>query len=376
MIKVGVFTYLSLYCNFTNYGTVLQAWALQKALQKHFGKEITPVLIDYCPKAMSSMNPLRPMDNMWDKDTALRKQCEEILPDIEENYYKFKAFYHNRMQMTEKSYNEENIQNIAEEGISHFICGSDSIWDITEFGWDKCFYAQADNMRQRTIAYSPSFQDSFDVFFNNNTDLLIRMFNSFLAIGLREERSIRAMRQALDIPVKKTIDPTLLLDVSDYECITEDRIIKEKYLLYYSRRYNAEMEKTVKRIAKERNLKVVEISIRTANRGEHELFYRAGIEEFLSLIKYADYVITNSYHCLIFAIHYEKDFLVYGREHCNNKIQDLLHAYGLDDHFCYLDSSETKQEISYTDVKARLYALRRNSLEYLEDSVHHLLEVE
>ena len=376
MIKVGVFTYLSLYCNFTNYGTVLQAWALQKALKKYFGEVIEPVLIDYCPKAMSSMNPLKPMDNMWDKDTVLRKQCEEILPDIEENYFKFKAFYHDQMQMTKENYDEENILNIAEENISRFICGSDSIWDITEFGWDKCFFAQAENMRQRTIAYSPSFQDSFDAFFIENTDLLIRMFNSFLSIGLREKQSIRAMRQALSIPVEKTIDPTLLLDVDDYECITDDRIVKENYLLYYSRRYNQEMEKTVKRIAKERNLKVVEISIRTANKGEHELFYRAGIEEFLSLVKHADYVITNSYHCMIFAIHFEKEFLVFGREHCNNKIQDLLQVFALDDLFCYVDSPEIKQKISYTDVKARLYALRRNSLEFLGTSIHQLLEAE
>lgn len=90
-MKIEIFTYESLYCNFTNYGTVLQAWALSKTVAGLNGG-YEPILINYCPDIMLDKNPLDPMKNMWDTDPESRTMCELSLPSIKVNFNKFKNF--------------------------------------------------------------------------------------------------------------------------------------------------------------------------------------------------------------------------------------------------------------------------------------------
>lgn len=54
--KIGTISY-NIYCNFTNYGSALQTWALHQAIKKIAGKTITPVLVDYCPEVLSDKDP-------------------------------------------------------------------------------------------------------------------------------------------------------------------------------------------------------------------------------------------------------------------------------------------------------------------------------
>ena len=81
-MRIGILS-CNINCNFTNYGSALQSWALSTTLQK-LGH--TPVLIDYCPDAMRDKDALNPMKNMWDTDAESRKMCELSLPAIRINY--------------------------------------------------------------------------------------------------------------------------------------------------------------------------------------------------------------------------------------------------------------------------------------------------
>ena len=56
------------------------------------------------------------------------------------------------------------------------------------------------------------------------------------------------------------------------------------------------MEDFAEKTAKKNGWKIVEISLRAVNSEKgHRMFYEAGVEEFLSLIKYAEYIVTNSF---------------------------------------------------------------------------------
>ena len=364
-MKIGIFTYESLYCNFTNYGTVLQAWALSKAVA-NLNSEYEPILINYCPDIMMDKNPLDPMKNMWDTDPESRKMCELSLPSIKVNFNKIKNFYYKKMKLTNHSYTSSNVSNVVDEGIFRFICGSDSIWDVTEFGMDRAFFADYPMMRGNSIAYAPSFQDSFSGYSREQCDLLIRYLQNFIAVGIRDEEPLNFMADHTQAEVKRVVDPTLLLRSNDYDEIIASRQENERYLLYYSRRYNKAMEDFVERIAKENDLKVVEISLRYTNSDKHRMFYEAGIEEFLSLVKYSECVVTNSFHCLIFAIHFEKSFYVFTREHCNNKIYELLDRLSLADRLLQTGHEEKINQIDYKNVKACLEEERLESLAFLE----------
>lgn len=355
IVNVGIVTYSSLHCNFTNYGTVLQAWALKQAVTKTEleGIKAVPWLVDYCPDSMRDKSPLDPIRNMWDTGNESRKMCELSMPAIRENFEKIKDFYHRQLNLTAHTYIGENFEQLPlTEGINRFICGSDSIYDIDEFGRDRVFFSDIEPMRKRSIAYAPSFQDSFGKLVKHYHQELKRYMGNYLAVGLRDRSAVDYLGGVCNLPVVHVCDPTLLLDPVDYQKIMAERLEESPYLLYYSRRYNPEMEQFVERLAKEKELKVIEISLRATNAARHRMFYSAGVEEFLSLVRYADCVVTNSYHCMIFSILFEREFYVFSREHCQNKIWELLDEFGLEKRFCsgYGDADNTVNDYGQVNV--------------------------
>ena len=372
-MKIGILTYESLYCNFTNYGTVLQSWALMKAI-RNISDEYNPILINYCPDSMRDKNPLNPIQNMWDTDSESKLMCELSMPFIEINYSKIKEFYFTKMQLTDQHYTAININKVQNEGIFKFICGSDSIWDITEFDMDRAFFADYPIMKGNSMAYAPSFQDSFLEYQKDQKQLLIKYLNNFTSIGIRDEEPLDFLKCYTYVAVKRVVDPTMLLESNDYNDIIAPRQENERYLLYYSRRYNKAMENFVDEIASKNNLKVIEISLRYKNCEKHKMFYEAGVEEFLSLIKYADFVVTNSFHCLIFALLFKKNFYVFTRAHCNNKIYELLSRLNLEDRLLHDNNAMNDYDIDYTIVKVYLDKERIESQTFLKNQLRTLCQ--
>lgn len=371
MKNVGVVSY-NIHCNFTNYGSALQSWALCQAINRCGNGKYQSKLVDYCPDILNDKDPLNPFKNMWDKDEETIKQCEMSMPAIKENYIKFNDFYQNKFLKTQKTYTRENFNDIqAEEDIDGFVCGSDTIFCIDEFGLDDGYYANYDVMKKGyTISYAASFGDSH---FDNNSYLkLNELLQNFKAIGIREKGMVDYIKKQVQVEVKKVIDPTLLLSAKDYDVITKPPIIEKKYLLLYSRRKNQNMMDYAEKIAKERNLEIVEISLQAANASKHQMFYNAGVEEFLSLVKNAEFVVTNSYHGMIFSVQFEKEFVIFSREQCDTKITELLQSFGLEDRMLY-NGNELYKAINYNEVKNNISDFKKKSWNYLKENLEKML---
>lgn len=369
-MKLGIVTYTSLHCNFTNYGTVLQSWAMQQTLRKIKG--IDPVLVDYCPVTMKDKDPLDPMKNMWDTNSEARKLCELSLPAIRENFNKIYDFYHNKMVITQNEYDVDNFDEVQKEGIERFVIGSDSIFDIEEFGLDDVYFANTNLMRGNSVAYAPSFQDSIDNYKKEDLQALNKCLLNFKSFSLRENQLIPYVKENVRKDVQQVLDPTLLLMPEEYDAITGEKQVDEEYILYYSRRYNTQMESFVYKLAQKTGLKVVEISLRANNSDKAMMRYDAGVEEFLSLMKNSKYVVTNSYHCLIFAIQFSKSFFVFSREHCDRKIVELLQMVGLENRYCKTDDIPQVGDIDFLHVRNVINRNKETSLDYLKKAVETL----
>ena len=366
--KIGTVSY-NIYCNFTNYGSALQTWALHQAIKKVLGNYIEPILVDYCPKSLADKDPLNPFENMWDKDKVSRKMCELSMPAIRENFYKFERFYNEHFVRTSKKYTAQNFNDISvDEDISGFVCGSDTIFCPDEFGIDDGYYANYESMRGKSVSYAASFGDPHftrDMYSTLNSRLL-----NFMALGLRENLMIPYVENNTNVPVKKVIDPTLLLTSKDYDTIAEDKLYDNKYLLLYARRYNPMMEDYAEKLAAENGWKIIEISLRATNadKPNRHMFYEAGVEEFLSLVKYAECVITNSYHGMIFAVQYCRPFYVFSREQCDTKITELLELFGLSNRMMNNEKLHnlSLENIDYEIVHSYLNKARKESLGFLD----------
>lgn len=359
----GIISY-NIYCNFTNYGSALQSWALSQAINKV--PNCKSMLIDYCPDVLKNLDPLNPFANMWDKDEESRRMCELTLPAIRKNYKKFDKFYKTRFDKTKNKYTSENFNNVmVENNIDGFVCGSDTIFCIDEFeGFDDGYYANYPCMKNGySVAYAASFGDAH---FNDDTYRILNdRLNNFKAIGLRENAMVDYVRNNVSIPVEKVIDPTLLLTSKEYDVLAEDRLIKEKYVLLYARRYNKKMEEYADKIAKENGWKVVEISLRATNADRHQMFYEAGVEEFLSLVKNAEVVVTNSFHGAIFSVQYKRPFYVFSREQCDSKIDEVLQLFGLRDRLMINGEENIESNINWDDVHKRIDEARNQAFNFL-----------
>ncbi len=373
-MRFGTVSY-NLYGNFTNYGSALQTWALHQAVNRLGGGRWQAVLVDYCPEILVDKDVLNPFKAMWDQDEESQRMCRLSMPAIRENAAKFDRFYRERFVRTRKKYIASNFADIQQdEGLSGYICGSDTIFCPDEFGIDDGYFANYNAMKNRSIAYAASFGDPH--FTREMLPALDNRLKNFLAIGLRESSMLAYVRERTQAPVKRVIDPTLLLSETDYEPITEGPQEQEPYLLLYARRYNTAMEAYARRLARENGWRVVEISLRATNAEMgHRMRYDAGVEEFLSLVRHARYVVTNSYHALIFSVQFQREFAVFCREQSDTKIGELLSWLGLADRRM-VSGEERPQPIDYGAVKDAIERERAVSRAFLLDALGRLSKLE
>ena len=369
MKNIGVVSY-NINCNFTNYGSALQSWALKTAVERLGYK---PVLVDYCPDVLREANPLDPFKKMWDKDPESRRMCELSMPAIRENFDKFEHFYTERFNRTGKKYTSADFADVvADEKLDGFLCGSDTIFCIDEFhGFEDAYYANYPCMRGRSVAYAASFGDSH--FTPADYETLNQRLVNFKAIGLRENQMLSYVQTHAAVPAARVVDPTLLLTRADYDGIAAPSTPRAPYLLLYTRRYNSQMEAFAIREARERGLDIVEISLRATNADlGHEMRYDAGVEEFLSLVRDAAFVVTNSFHGLIFAVQYSRPCFVFSREQGDSKIGEVLELFGMEDRLLHSDVPAPSVPTDYARVHARIEKARQVSMSFLKSELELL----
>ncbi len=360
MNKIGTISY-NIYCNFTNYGSALQSWALHQAIKKTGNN---PVLVDYCPDVLADKDPLNPYGNMWDQSEESKRMVKLSLPSVRINYEKFDRFYHEEFNRTSRKYTSKSFNEITREGIERFVCGSDTIFCPDEFGIDDGYYANYDVMRGNSVSYAASFGDPH--FTDETYKLLNQRILDFKALGIRENLMVPYLKEHTDVPVQRVIDPTLLLNAEEYEPIIANPQLEDKYILLYSRRYSPKMEEYAERLAKEKGLRIVDISLRAVNAEKgHIMRYDAGVEEFLSLVKHAEFIVTNSFHGMIFSVQFRRPFVIFSREQCDNKIEEILSLFGLSDRIL-IEGTEQFKTIEYDEVHRRIGIARNDSFGFLK----------
>lgn len=364
MKKVGIISY-NMYGNFTNYGSALQTYALHTVINNLDPDEFSSVVIDYCPDILADKDILNPMGNMWDKDPAARERCRMTLPAIRTNYEKFKNFYRSEYRLSKHKYTSSNFnESLDNECLNGYVCGSDTIFAVPEFGFDDGFYANYPVMKERSVAYAASFGD-YDIPRDQLPELQAKLDN-FNAIALRENDKFPTVKALTEKPVFKVIDPTLLLEAKEYEKITVEPEIDKPYLLLYSRRGDESMQSFAERMAWMNGWQVVEISLNAQNATHNIMRYDAGVEEFLGLVKNAQMVVTNSYHGMIFAVQFRRPFHIFSRKLCDTKIMEVLDLFGLSGRLLRTGDETPEEEIDYDQVHRNISSARKESLAILK----------
>lgn len=368
-VNYGILS-LNVFQKANNWGSLLQSWALQQILDK-FG--VSNEIIAYKPEICRYNHARYPI--LWNFPFHVKRFMRMIVNDIREfNTYttrddKFKLFISEHYRTSEYC----DSKNVEKLNYSGYIVGSDIVWhEAFWHGFERAYFCDYPNMRQmRNVAYAPSMQDSG--FSPENEPAFQEKLKNFEYISVREPSQRAYVQRFTDKEVFCVLDPTLLLDSTDYEPLVAARSIADPYMLVYTVSSNDKLLEYAQSYATQHNLRIVQIkciSEKAPKLQDAILENDAGVEEWLSLIKYADVVFTNSFHACIFSIIFKKEFFATYREFGKYKVIDLMNTLGIEN-YCSVDEAYqySGAPIDYVKVYQRLEERQRSSLEYLKNAL-------
>ena len=285
-MKISLITIKSPY----NCGAVLQCFAIFEYLKKlNFDVQ----MIDYCPKDLRG-------GGSFLKETIMKlltfSKRSKINKFNKENLTYTNICYRNYRELKKKP----PISDI-------YIVGSDQVWNsqLSKGKLDPVFFLDFIKNKKK-ISYASSMgRDDINI---NELKIMKKYLKDFAHISVREE-SAKQLLESVEVKnAEVVLDPVFLLEKQDHEKFIKP-IKYKKYLLIYSFEKNPTIEKLAQEVSKEMGLQTIEIGAFRPKYSHNKYLPNIGIEDFLSLIYYADFIITSSFHGTAFSILFNKQFV-------------------------------------------------------------------
>jgi hypothetical protein len=226
-MKIGIVTWF----HYKNYGTVLQAYALQKFLKNN---GYNCVLIDYVPIYNKSFYQKVKSGNLKNRIIGkIESNCFNFLgSNIKERLIErnkaFEKFIAKNIDFTPKVQSSNELFKLNEM-IDCFICGSDQIWNPENL--NGVYYLNFVNEKNKKISYAPSFGVRH---IPTSKEKEIRQWvNKFDRLSVREENGASILKGLTQKDIEVVVDPTLLLSNADWEQILVNPNFHGDYILCY-----------------------------------------------------------------------------------------------------------------------------------------------
>ncbi len=370
MHKIGIMTWY----HYRNYGTALQATALYKVISD----------LGYNPSLIKYM----PVGNVLEKMTVKKffiKGYNWFLShvfcpmyyhnDVKEKL--FTTYLNERITETEPVISNDDFSKLNKK-FDAFVCGSDQIWSPLNYN-DK-YYLSFVSDPNKKVAYAPSMGVS-EIADPKVKRRITSLLKDFKHLSVREKQGAAIIKELTGRDAKIVLDPTLLLTAEEWDAfadISSTQKLKRPYIFCYYLGKPSKYKKTVKAAAKKWNMPVYEIPT-VRDRGGYAKFpFEVGPSEFVSLIKNASFVFTDSFHGMVFSIIYKIPFAVFERfekndpRNQNSRIYSIIELLGLQNRMVNVVEREriyNMSEMDYTDPYLSLAKLKEQSLEYLKNSL-------
>lgn len=385
-MKIAIFTY---WTSSDNYGQLLQCYALQKYLRDK-GYEV--YLVRYSPISQN----IRHNPTIWNKLKNVK--LKNLLPWVRKRL-KAEIAYENHLRKLNKKLNLQrkfdefrNSYLCVSEIIYHsieelkanppqadiYICGSDQVWhdsllEPNVAGW----YLQFGDSNIKRISYAASIGRNISL---EEKDIFKTYLSKFDAISLREQNACNYVQNIGFTKAIVVADPTILLPIDEFtEIIPSVLPNSDSYILFYTLNIRTSKEicwEEIYPIIKEENLKVKSVCSSGYYPARNIIpdcdNIQATIPEWISLIKGAQYIVTTSFHGIVFCIKLHKPFIAipltneYSKS--NVRLTSLLDFVGLSSQM-YSQTSNIREllhaKISWDIVDLKMNELRQKGINFL-----------
>ena len=351
-----------------NYGGFLQAYAL-KSILLDLGHEV--IFINRRRDKNTSIKG-RFRDFIY-KITGIAERREKKIKTISVNTDRFRDKY--LTPITEEFYSSEELGKCNKMGFDCYIVGSDQVWryKYAQKSISDYFFNFVDSNVQR-FSYAASFGTDVMEYPPQEIPLCSNLLTNFSFVSVREASSVEMLKKVFAFPnAVAVLDPTLLLNVSDYEQLFDNLTPPDKpYILSYILDDNTSIRKEINGISLNKSVNIIDVKAQTGDMSKLKVL--EPIEKWLMLIANADLIITDSFHGTIFSILFNRPFITLG----NNtrgmmRFEDLLSQFGLMNRLVYdTDSIEgiANDSINWIKVNSILNTKKHQSVDYLRSCLN------
>ena len=370
MKKVGIITH---YHGSRNYGGLLQAYALCRVLAEH---GISCEQISYDMLAHRPLNPA-PLPSFGRRmRRALRRRLRGLYRRISGRYVDPRVWsarrdaacadFRERIPHSKTVYTEATVSQCVGD-YAAFITGSDQVWNTDWYCPAYFLDFVPDHLPK--LAYAASL--GHGRLTEADRAVFRRSLSTFRGISVREASAVEAVREVCSVPVQCCLDPTLLLTREAWDGIASPRVIREPYVLCYFLGGDPCLRRVARSYAGAHgfSLAVIPTSPDEDSRFGDRQMADANPEDFISLIRHAECLFTDSFHAVAFAALYQRPFFVCERKGSpgmNTRLYDLTELLGARHRICTDHGDpEAIAPIDYSAVVPRLEARRQESISYL-----------
>ncbi len=355
MKKIGIVTIVG----DNNYGNKLQNYAVEKFLKK---------ITDYQVETIRNIAPLNnEKRNFTDYLKAIKWILKyRVLEKFTKRYQYFNNF--NKYINYNKYYFTFSRRKQEKFYYDYLIIGSDQVWN-PNYRFKDFDLGMFGNKNSKKISFAASM--SVEKWPSNiDKKKLLNSLENFTGISVREEKAKELLQElGLKKNVEVLIDPTMLLTAKEWDEVSEKpkQLKCSKYILnYFLGELSESRKKEIDRIAQENDCEVINILDKKSP------FYNTGPSEFLYLEKNAFLICTDSFHSSVFAILYNRPFIIFDRErknvtNMNSRFDTLLSKFKIKNR--KFNGKITKENLNhdYTEAYKILETERQKSMNFLQE---------
>lgn len=352
-MKIGILTHHFI----ANYGAFLQAYALQQAIKKEFPNDDV-VIINYIHLKHFIINNCGWFRYYKSKETINAWWQKIHLP------LTFSLARKKFMNLTKPCFTSNDVNKL---NLDIIIVGSDEVWNFKDSKSNATIKFGEGLICKHLISYAPSVGSSTinDII----PEYVKKGLKRFSSISVRDSLGQQLVKQITGCLPIKVLDPTFLIELP-----TEKVNIPQKdYILFY---YADNLPKHIKvqifSYAKEHNLCVYGAG--ECDKRYTQITVNLTPFQWVWMFKNAKFVITGTFHGVVFSIINNKQFKVYlTQKNRIKKVNDLLDTLGIknrniNNNFIF-NLKNQEHEINYEIVNKNINDNKNESLVFLRDVI-------
>lgn len=354
-MKIGILTFHRAH----NYGAVLQCYALQQTFLKLGAHNVE--VIDYRQSYIEQNYAVFSIIHFLRKARSFRSVFAYI----------YDMGHRRKRKNLFEDFCKENLKlsvscdaNHIPQDYDAYVIGSDQVWATNVVGGVDCVYWGNFNTLRNNVKLTYAISTNIKALEGIGIDNLKKMTLNFKSLSFREKTIVEKVSTIVERQCRQDVDPVLLTTADDWDGIIDEKWKERKYILVYqigSPENNKDIVLNLaKEMAKIESLEVIDVTPK-----------QVSPVDFVSLFKYAQMVLTTSFHGTAFSLLFNRPFYTISvNDKIDERAHNLLTTLGISEREKKYFETLNEKAINYIEVNQRLQEIKKDSFNYLKTIVN------